>query len=204
MMEAILQLDTALFHWINDGWSNPVLDLILPAVRNKYLWIPLYVFCLSWILFNLSLKQSGYVIFFVIVSIFASDTISSKFIKYQVQRPRPCHEQQMDPPVIQRVSCGSGYSFTSSHAANHFCIAAFFVTVFGAYMRKWKHLWWVWASLVALAQVYVGLHYPLDILGGGLLGTIIGISMGVMCRHLIKEPLNPDPHKVSTLNDQTT
>jgi membrane-associated phospholipid phosphatase len=192
MMEAILQWDTALFHWINDGWSNPILDLILPAARNKYLWMPLYVFCLSWILFNLSLKQCGYVIFFVIVSIFASDTISSKLIKYQVQRPRPCHEQQMDPPVIQRVSCGSGYSFTSSHAANHFCIAAFFITVFGSAMRRWKHLWWVWASMISLAQVYVGVHYPFDVLGGGLLGTIIGMSMGVMCRHLIREPLAPD------------
>jgi undecaprenyl-diphosphatase len=177
------------------------LDLILTAARNKYLWIPLYVLCLTWILFNLSLKHSGYVFFFIAVSIFASDTISSKLIKYQVQRPRPCHEQQMDPPVIQRVSCGSGYSFTSSHATNHFCIAAFFVTVFGAYMRRWKHLWWVWASVISIAQVYVGLHYPLDILGGAMLGTIIGISMGVICRHQIKEPIKPDNHQATALDN---
>jgi undecaprenyl-diphosphatase len=91
----------------------------------------------------------------------------------------------MDPPVIERVSCGSGYSFTSSHATNHFCIAAFLVSVFGTYMRKWKYVWWAWASLISIAQVYVGVHYPLDIIGGGLLGTIIGTSMGILCKHRI-------------------
>lgn len=186
MMQTILQWDTSLFHWINNGWSNPVFDLLLPAARNKYLWIPLYVLCLSWIAFNFSFRQTSYILFFITVSIFASDTISSKLIKYEVQRPRPCHEQQMDPLVIRRVPCGGGYSFTSSHAANHFCLAAFFVTVFGSYMRKWKHLWWAWATVISLAQVYVGLHYPLDILGGGILGIIIGTSMGIICNHRIK------------------
>ena len=186
MMETILQWDTVLFHWINSGWSNPVFDLLLPAARNKYLWIPLYVLCLSWILFNFSLRQSAWVIFFISASIFASDTISSKLIKYQVHRARPCQELQMEPPVIQRVSCGSGYSFTSSHAANHFCLAALLVILFGGYMGHWKHLWWIWAAIISLAQVYVGLHYPLDIIGGALLGIIIGSSMGTICKHRIK------------------
>ncbi len=187
MMQTLVQWDTALFHWINSGWSNPVFDLLLSAVRIKYLWIPLYVLCLSWIVFNSSVRQSAWIIFFVTASIFASDTISSKLIKYQVQRPRPCQEKQMEPAVIQRVSCGSGYSFTSSHATNHFCLAAFLVTVFGGYMKRWKYFWWVWAGVISIAQVYVGLHYPLDVIGGGLLGSIIGISMGTLCRQRIKE-----------------
>ena len=187
MMETIVQWDTSLFHWINSGWSNPVFDLLLTAARNKYLWIPLYVLCLSWIVFNSTVRQSAWVILFVSASIFASDTISSKLIKYQVQRPRPCQEQQMVPPAIQRVSCGSGYSFTSSHAANHFCLAAFLVTVFGWYMKRWKYLWWVWAIIICIAQVYVGVHYPLDVIGGGILGGLIGMSMGTLCSHRIKE-----------------
>jgi membrane-associated phospholipid phosphatase len=186
MMETLLQWDTSLFHWINQGWSNPVFDFLLPAARNKYVWTPLYVLCLGWIVFNHSIRQSAWILFFAIASIFASDTISSKFIKYQVKRLRPCHEQQMEPPVIERVSCGGGYSFTSSHAANHFCLAAFLVTLFGAYMRRWKYLWWAWAAMIALAQVYVGLHYPLDVIGGALLGIIIGKSMGILCKHQIR------------------
>jgi undecaprenyl-diphosphatase len=182
-METLLHWDTALFHWINSGWTNPVFDVLMPFARNKYAWIPLYILCLSWILFNFSTRNVAYIFLFVSVSIFASDTISSKLIKYQVMRPRPCHEQQMEPQMILRVNCGSGYSFTSSHAANHFCLAAFLVTLFGRYMKQWKHFWWLWAALISLAQVYVGVHYPLDILGGALLGMIIGGSMGILCKH---------------------
>src|SRR5690349_3874415 len=112
-METLLHWDTALFHWINSGWTNAVFDVIMPFARNKYAWLPLYVLCLSWILFNFSTKHVGYIFLFITVSIFASDTISSKLIKYQVMRPRPCHEQRMEPQMILRVNCGSGYSFTS-------------------------------------------------------------------------------------------
>ncbi|HEY3385160.1 MAG TPA: phosphatase PAP2 family protein [Saprospiraceae bacterium] len=186
-METLLHWDTVLFHWINSGWSNPVFDILMPFARNKYGWIPLYVLCLAWIVFNFSGRNIAYILAFVTVSIFASDTISSKLIKYQVQRPRPCHEQQLEPQMILRVSCGSGYSFTSSHAANHFCLAAFLVTLFGSYMKRWKYLWWVWALFISLAQVYVGLHYPFDILGGAVLGMIIGFSMGILCKHRIEK-----------------
>src|SRR5262245_56778826 len=103
MMETLLHWDTSLTHWINSGWSNPVFDFVMPALRNKYIWIPLYVFCLSWIIFNLSPKGSFYTILFITVSIFASDTISSKLLKYQVARLRPCKEQKMEPPIIERV-----------------------------------------------------------------------------------------------------
>lgn len=185
-MEALLQWDTTTMHWINSGWSHPILDVLLTAARNKYIWLPLYVLVVSWILYNLSVRQSVYTLLFLAVSIFAADTISSKLIKYQVKRARPCQEWRMTPPVIVRTACGSGYSFTSSHATNHFCLAAYLVTVFGAYMRRWRHLWWLWAAVISIAQVYVGLHYPLDIMAGGLLGAIIGTSMGILCRHRIQ------------------
>ena len=122
---------------------------------------------------------------FLALSIFASDTISSRLIKSQVQRSRPCQVMNMDPVVIERVSCGSGFSFPSSHAANHFCMAAFMISLFGKEMRRWKYWWWVWAAMISLAQVYVGIHYPLDILGGAILGIIVGMSMGRYCHQKI-------------------
>lgn len=180
-------------HWINEGWSNPVLDFILPSIRNKYFWLPLYVLCFAWIFYNHHVRHIFLIIFFLILSVFASDTISSKLIKYQVQRLRPCHEMNMNPPVIERVSCGGGFSFPSSHAANHFCVAAFFISIFSSYMGRWKYFWWLWAMLISIAQVYVGLHYPLDIMGGALLGFIVGTSMGRFCYHRL-HPITPDHH----------
>ena len=181
MMQTVLQWDTSLMHWINSGWSNAFFDWLMPAVRNKYLWLPLYIFSAAWVIFNFTRKQCLVAILFAILAVFASDTISSKLIKNNVQRPRPCQVSSL--AVIQRVNCGSGFSFTSSHAANHFCAAALIVTVFGHFMGKWRHLWWLWAILVSVAQVYVGLHYPLDILGGAVLGVIVGLSMGTMAKH---------------------
>ena len=188
MMETLLHWDTALFHWINSGWSNAALDVIFPAIRNKYFWLPLYVLVIFWIIINHHIRKVLLILSLLGLSIFASDTISSKLIKFQVQRPRPCHILNMDPVVIERVQCGSGYSFPSSHAANHFCLAAFITSIFGDYMRRWKFVWWIWASLIAIAQVYVGIHYPLDILGGAVLGIIVGMSMGKFCYRKISAP----------------
>lgn len=170
-------------HWINDGWSHPFLDFVFPLIRNKYFWLPLYTLCLAWIIYNHHVRHILLIFSFLALSIFASDTISSKLIKYQIQRPRPCHVSNMNPPVLLLVKCGGGYSFPSSHAANHFCVAAFFISIFGYYMDRWKYAWWLWAILISLAQVYVGVHYPLDILGGAILGLIVGLSMGKFCFH---------------------
>ncbi|RZL15228.1 MAG: phosphatase PAP2 family protein, partial [Pedobacter sp.] len=73
-----------------------------------------------------------------------------------------------------RVPCGSGYSFPSAHATNHFGIAVFLILVF---YKKWKPilpLGLLWAFSIAFAQVYVGVHYPVDIICGSLLGTLLG------------------------------
>ncbi|MGF1924924.1 MAG: phosphatase PAP2 family protein [Bacteroidia bacterium] len=103
------------------------------------------------------------------------DFISAKLIKPNVQRVRPCNEVSLSKSIIKRVPCGSGYSFPSAHATNHFAIALFLI---GIFYRDWKWilpLGLIWAALVAFAQVYVGVHYPLDTLAGALLGTAIGL-----------------------------
>lgn len=99
----------------------------------------------------------------------------------------------MHPPVIVRVNCGSGFSFPSAHAANHFCLAAFLLSIFGYFLGRWKYMWWLWAILISLAQVYVGVHYPLDILGGAILGIIVGTSMGKFCYYRL-QPITIQPH----------
>jgi undecaprenyl-diphosphatase len=73
-----------------------------------------------------------------------------------------------------RVACGGGYSFTSSHAANHFGVAIFLIGAFGL-LGAWQQKALLgWAGLIAFSQVYVGVHYPLDVFGGALLGSLLG------------------------------
>lgn len=167
-MDFLLELDYNLFYWINTQWSNPVFDLLLPLARNKYVWIPFYVFVLSYIIFNF--KTKGYkmiVILFLVVGV--SDAVSSHLIKKNIQRIRPCNNNHIE--VVERVRCGSGFSFTSSHAANHFAIATFLSLVL-VRRRSLKWLLYAWAGIISVAQVYVGVHFPLDILCGMILGIL--------------------------------
>jgi undecaprenyl-diphosphatase len=173
-MEVLLELDQSLFIKINSLWSSAFLDALLPLCRDKLIWIPLYVFLISFILFNVRGFKALMIILLVIGSVGLSDAISSKVFKPQVERLRPCNDDALADIVIERVRCGGGYSFTSSHASNHFALSTIlFLLVGRAY--KWRYLLFLWAGLIAYAQVYVGVHYPLDVTIGGLFGILIGM-----------------------------
>lgn len=170
-MHILLSWDATLFHFINTGLSNPVFDAILPFCREKWLWAPVYLFLGAFLGLNFGGKGWIFILTMVVAVGFA-DFTSSSVIKKNVQRTRPCNDPTM---LVQlRVPCGSGYSFTSSHAANHFAAAVFIIGLLG-HLRRWiRPLALSWAGLIAFSQVYVGVHYPLDVIGGAILGSVIG------------------------------
>ena len=168
-----MHLDRELFDWINQGWSSGVLDTVLPFMRNKKSWIPLYIICVVWILYRYRLT-SWIPLLAVALTMTLSDTVSSKLIKKTVKRPRPCHVIDTQPQTIIRVHCGSGYSFTSSHATNHFTLAIILPILLG-FKQRWINISFIiWAAVIAISQVYVGVHYPVDISCGMLVGLGIG------------------------------
>ncbi len=183
----VIDFDIALFFQINQVWTSPILDILLPFCRDKFFWAPLYLFLSSFFLINF--KRKGlWVILCLLGTVTVSDFVSSKVIKPLVQRERPCNNVELAPNVRNLIRCGPGKSFTSSHAANHFAIAIFLAVIFG---RKRRWIWLVgisWAALISYSQVYVGVHFPLDVLSGGILGTIIGMSMAKFCRNFIDLP----------------
>jgi len=165
-----MTIDRSLFHFINVELSNPILDLVLPYCREMAFWMPVYVFILVQLVLHYK-RKAWIAIIGVILTVTLSDTISSKIVKPYFHRLRPCRSELQ---VIQRVPCGVGYSFTSSHAANHFALACIWGLLMGPLTLGFGL---AWASLVSFAQIYVGVHYPLDITGGALLG--IGIALFV-------------------------
>ncbi len=175
MIEYLSALDERGFYAINNGLSNPILDIIMPLLRNKNNWIPLYIFIVFYLI--KTYKASGLVLIAAILIVFGiSDYTSSKIVKPAFARIRPCNDPKMTH-VNLLIDCGSGKSFTSSHATNHFAIAVFMILFF------YKRFHWIlptgliWAASISIAQVYVGVHYPFDILGGALLGTIIATTV---------------------------
>ncbi len=172
-MSELIQFDEQLFHLINSGMSNSFFDAIMPYWRSKFLWVPLYVFLISFLLINF--KKAGlYVLMGVFLTIGVSDFVSSKVIKKSVKRDRPCNTVHIAPEMELRVHCGGGYSFTSSHATNHFALATFLVMIIGPFFKWIRIPLFLWAASIAFGQIYVGVHYPMDILAGSIVGILLG------------------------------
>lgn len=182
----MVEIDHYLFSLINESMSSSFLDPLMVGWRNEYIWLPLYVFLVAFIMVNFK-KQSYWLIFFMILNFAATDFISSSIVKPSVHRARPCHENSNMEHVRLLVPCGSGYSFTSSHATNHFGLAFFLIFVLRGLRKHLILPLFLWAFLVAYAQVYVGVHYPLDVIGGALLGVLIAYFMSVLYHYAISK-----------------
>jgi undecaprenyl-diphosphatase len=152
-----------------------------------YFWIPLYVFLIAYMSINFG-KRGWIYILAVVLTVAVADQMSSQVIKKTVKRMRPCHDEKLKMQVKLLVRCGSGYSFTSSHAANHFAVAVFFILTLFKNHKYLKITALGWAATVAIGQVYVGVHYPSDILGGAVLGAAIGWGMVYLYKKMVKIP----------------
>lgn len=173
MLETLKSWDAWLFLKINHDWTNGFLDSVYPWWRDAVTWTPLYLFLLIFIFINFGWRAWPWVAT-IILTVVMTDQ-GSNFIKELVARPRPCG----DPGFSQYVRlllnrCPSSYSFTSNHAANHFGAAFLLYFTLKPYIKNWAYLFFVWAFTVAYGQVYVGVHYPLDILGGTIFGGLAG------------------------------
>lgn len=175
-MATLLELDYLLFEWINSGLSNGLFDTIMPWWRSKYTWIPFYIILAVFLFYRYKLKGL-YLILAAVLVIAISDTLSSKVIKKSVKRLRPCKTEVVQESARMLVNCGSGYSFTSSHATNHFALAFFLIFTLGRRFRNLNLPLAIWATSIAFGQVYVGAHFPLDIIAGGILGMLIAWAM---------------------------
>ena len=183
MIEHLIQLDRHLFYFINHDMANPFFDWLMPILRNARSWIPLYIFIIAFCLWKYK-KQGAILIILLALSAGIADFSTGEIVKFQVKRLRPCRDPIVSQTDIVRVSCGTGYSFPSTHASDHFAMAAFLGFVF---FRKWRWIWlWaiLWAGLISFAQVYVGVHFPIDVTAGALYGVLVGWLMSLLFKKL--------------------
>ncbi|MFA4911445.1 MAG: phosphatase PAP2 family protein [Desulfobacteria bacterium] len=165
-MDHLLQIDTSLFYFINNTMQNSLFDRIMPVITDIHYWK--IVILIVWLALIVKGGRKGRVAaILVIVVVGFSDLLIAQVIKPVVARVRPCN---VLPHVNLLVGCGGleSYSFPSSHASNIFAAASFFG-------YKYKRLVGVFISialLVAYSRVYVGVHYPFDVIGGAFVGVI--------------------------------
>ncbi len=172
-MNLLLNLDIKLFLFINSDLANPILDFIFPIITQQKVWIVLLAI-MAVIYFRKSGKKSLYVILFGILLIGISDLLCVRIIKPLFHRHRPC-----DPDFLVeggRFLVGNlrSLSFPSAHAMNFFAASAFFSLLY----HKYWLIFLCTAFIIGLTRIYVGVHYPLDVLGGGLAGLALGYIYG--------------------------
>jgi len=173
---SLLQFDRWLFHKINQTWTFPFFDGIMPFLRQQELWYFFYLFLLVFALYNFGIRGCWWVLGFIMTAV-VGDLVSSHLIKAIFFRLRPCRDPEMIDQVRVLVNyCPQNSSFTSSHACNHFALAWFIFLTLNQ-TGSWRWLLFLWAFIICYAQIYVGVHYPLDIFGGALIGSVIGIAM---------------------------
>lgn len=190
MPDFLLQFDRHLFHLINHDLANPFFDSVMPWLRGPKNWIPLYIIAIVFLIWKFK-KTGAVIIVFLALAAGTADFTSDHLIKLAVARARPCQDPIVSKTDDLRVACGTGYSFPSIHAADHFAVAAFAILLF---YRRWRWIWFwgiLWAGLICFAQVYVGVHYPIDVFCGALYGWFIGWLLSRLFRWVnVKYQLN--------------
>jgi undecaprenyl-diphosphatase len=176
IFQFFLSMDRQIFLFFNTSLANSVFDFLMPFITNKKNWfVPIGI---TWILLVWRGGRRGRIVAFLIIPILIlADQTSSSLLKHTFDRLRPC--KALDN-VRLLIPCGSGYSFPSSHATN---ISAAF-TLFICYYGKYTVVWVTIILLIGFSRIYVGVHYPLDVLGGFAVGATISVSLIFLFRFM--------------------
>jgi len=174
LIETLKNIDTQLFLLLN-GIHNPFFDVVMWGLSSKILWVPMYA-CFLYLLIKQYKKQTWIILLAIVVSVALADSLSVALFKNVFLRLRPSHNPALEGLVhIVNGYKGGNYGFISSHAANTFALAVVLAHFLKARFRYFPPFIYSWAVLVCYSRIYLGVHYPSDIICGALFGSIIAI-----------------------------
>lgn len=180
MRETLNQLDTDLFLWLN-GHYAPWLDPIMVFATERNTWFPFYALLIGWLIYRYG-KQAFWIILTLIAAVAISDQTASALLKPLTLRLRPCHVPALQKLIHPVLECGGQYGFASSHAANTFTLATGLWLLIGK-QYPWTKGLFLWAVVVSYSRIYVGAHYPLDVLAG----AGVGVLTAVLCTFVLNK-----------------
>lgn len=186
MIEQILQYDTELFIYLNSLGSK-TWDPFWMAYTSKWNWIPFYALLLYLIFRQIGKKPMLVTIVVVALMILVTDQVTNLF-KHGFQRMRPCHLAEIIEGMrLVRSGCGGRYGFFSGHASNTMAAAIFIGMTLKNRFQYILYILIVWAFLMAYSRVYIGVHYPLDIIMGMSFGLLTGFAFYKLNVYIIRK-----------------
>ncbi|WP_374451282.1 phosphatase PAP2 family protein [Cloacibacterium normanense] len=183
-MEEIILDDKQAMIFLNNLGSS-TFDPFWILVSEKWFWIPLYVIFLYFLYKNFNKKSLFYILLFVALGITASDQIANIF-KFGFERLRPCHDPSLEG-LLREVKCGGKFGFYSAHSSNSFFVATYLTILLGKKIKQLPYFLFVWAAIVAYSRVYLGMHFPGDIIIGAIMGILLALFFGTLAKKVIKK-----------------
>ncbi len=183
-MEEIIIEDKQAMIFLNNLGSS-TFDPFWILVSEKWFWIPLYVIFLYFLYKNFNKKSLFYILLFVALGITASDQIANIF-KFGFERLRPCHDPSLEG-LLREVKCGGKFGFYSAHSSNSFFVATYLTILLGKKIKQLPYFLFVWAAIVAYSRVYLGMHFPGDIIIGAIMGILLALFFGTLAKKVIKK-----------------
>lgn len=182
-IERLEELDKNLFIFLNSH-HTPAWDEIMYWVSHRFFWVPLYALLLFLIVKKG--KKIAVVIVAVVIMAFFTDKGTVHLFKNVFERYRPCHNEDLKHFIHVAENCGGLYGFVSSHAANTFALALFLTLLLRDKIRYFGWFIFPWAALISYSRIYLGRHYPADIIVGALFGMVMALLTWYFFKYINK------------------
>ena len=183
-MEEIIQEDKEVFLYLNN-LGDTSFDQFWLLISSTWIWVPLYIIFFYFLYKNYKLRSLVFILIFIAIGVTVSDQLAG-FFKYGVARLRPCH----DPELINQmriVKCGGQFGFYSAHASNTFFLATYLSILLKNKLNWFPYVIFVWAVVVSYSRIYLGVHFPIDILMGAFVGLLLGGLFATLARKVINK-----------------
>ncbi len=178
----LIQFDRQLFLELNT-LGDSAFDQFWILISATWIWVPLYMIFLYLLKRFFSWRQLIYILIFIALGVTVSDQLAGIY-KVGIARLRPCHEPYLIHQM-RSVKCGGQFGFYSSHASNTFFLASFLTQLLRRQLPKLPFILFIWAVVVSYSRIYLGVHFPLDIVMGAAVGFLLGGFFATLSKKVI-------------------